>query len=178
MITSLREIFYLIILTVALGYIFSGFIRRPGVFHRGFNWEDFKLAMIISAPAVILHELAHKFTAIAQFYIWPFGLLLAVFLRAISSPFLIIAPGYVEIASTNLYTLQGAVIAAAGPLINLALFFTARTILNRARNLTRTQAMVLYMTKQINLLLFVFNMLPIPPLDGSKVIGGLFSSFF
>ena len=180
---TLQEIYYLTIMSLALGYIFSGFIKKPdSPFTKGFNWEDFKFAILIAAPAVVLHELAHKFTAMlfglsATFKIFWGGLGIGVFLKLIHSPFLIIAPGYVEIPGlqTNLTT---AIIAFAGPAINLLLFITAHLILTRARNLTRIQATALYLTKQINLLLFVFNMLPIPPLDGSKVFGGLIKLIF
>lgn len=182
MITSVKEIINLAILTVAIGYIFSGFIKKPGSpFRAGFKWEDFKFSIIVAAPAVVLHELAHKFTAMAfglsaNFYIWPFGIFLAVFLKVIHSPFLIIAPGYVGIPGLAQSNLTTAIIAFAGPAINLILFTTAHLILTRAKHLTRIQAVALYLTKQINLLLFIFNMLPIPPLDGSKVFSGLLSA--
>ncbi len=189
MITSIEEIFYLAILTLTVGYIFTGYIRKPKTAYElihqkpGFNWEDFKFSVMIAAPAVILHELAHKFTAIAfglsaTFKIFWQGIGLAVFLKMIHSPLLIIAPGYVEISSQNLYNLTGAIIAFAGPAANLILFAASHLILTRAKHLTRNQAVTLYLTKQINLFLLVFNMLPIPPLDGSKVLFGLFKAIF
>lgn len=192
MITSIQEIFYLMVLTFTIGYIFTGYIKKPKttyeLLHKkpGFNWEDFKFSILIAAPAVVLHELAHKFAAIAfgltaTFKIFWQGLGIAIFLKLIHSPFLIIAPGYVQISSQNLYNWQGSLIAFAGPAVNLILFVAAYLILTRAKNLTRIQAVTLYLTKQINLLLFIFNMLPIPPLDGSTVVYGLFkfiSSFF
>ncbi len=190
--TSFTEIINLIILTGVIGYIFTGFIKKPRdgfELHykkAGFDWEDFKFSILIAAPAVVLHELAHKFVAMAfgltaTFKIFWGGLGLAFFLKLIHSPFLIIAPGYVQISSSSLYTGTGAIIAFAGPAANLILLIIAHLILTRAKHLTRTQAVALYMTKQINLLLFIFNMLPIPPLDGSKVFFGLYrtiSSFF
>ena len=183
MIISLQEIFNLIILTGAIGYIFTGFIRKPTQgfnMRNGFNWEDFKFALLIAAPAVVLHELAHKFAAMAfgltaVFKIFWGGIGLAIFLKLISAPFLIIAPGYVQISTQSLYSSTGAIIAFAGPAMNLILFITAHLILTRAKHLTRIQAVALYLTKQINLLLFAFNMIPIPPLDGSKVLFGLTS---
>lgn len=178
---TLAEIFNLIILTVAIGYIFSGFIRDPS--HRvigkyKINWQDFKFALLVSAPGVVFHELAHKFVAIALgltanfFIFWP-GLGIAVFLKLISSPFILIAPGFVGIAGTPT-ELQSILTSFAGPLVNLIIFLTAAYILNNARKLTKRQAVTLYLTKKINIFLFVFNMIPIPPLDGSKVIFGLF----
>jgi Zn-dependent protease len=183
---SLLEILYLIILTFIIGYIFSGYIKRPatetGIVHeKGFNFEDFKLAVIVAAPAVILHELGHKFSAIlfgldAVLHLFWEGLGLAVFLKLINSPFLIIAPAYVSI-SGSATAFQGFITSFSGPLVNLILFLTAYLITERAR-LTRKQALIFYLTRQINLLLFIFNMLPIPPLDGSKVFLNLFRIIF
>lgn len=173
-------------MTVALGYIFSGFIK-PAISHMQFhlprfNWKELKLAIIISAPAVILHELAHKFVAIlfgysAVFHTWLFGLGIGVFLRIINSPFIIFAPGYVLIqgAATPLVS---AIISFAGPFTNLILWIASSLILNNAKHLTRNQAIILYLTKRINMILFIFNMIPIPPLDGYKVIFGLINSIF
>lgn len=181
---TVGEILDLILITVALGYVFSGFIKRPRteldlLYRRSsLNLEDFKFAILIAAPAVILHELAHKFVAIAfglsaKFYAWGFGLFLGAFLRFIGSPFILLAPGYVGIppGATDLQTI---LIAFAGPFTNLVLWLVCDAILKRKRHLTRKQAITLYLTKQINIWLFIFNMLPIPPLDGSKVFYGLF----
>jgi len=188
MLFTIREIIDLIIVTVALGYIFSIYISKPkttleNLYPKlGLSWTDFKFAIIVTAPAVILHELAHKFVAIsmgltATFKAFYAGLGIGVFLRVIGSPLIILAPGYVEISSLS-SNLAVFMTAFAGPLVNLLLFFGAGYLLNHARKLTRNQAVILYMTKQINLFLFIFNMLPIPPLDGSKVFGTLFKLIF
>ncbi len=189
---GLFELFNLLILTLAIGYIFSGYVRPPEV--RGYSrkitfaWNDFTFAMLVAAPGVVLHELAHKFVAIlfglgAVFHVWYPGLGIAIFLKLINSPFLLIAPGYVQISDTAilgpfLNNLISVLVSFAGPAINLLMWFLARFILNRARNLTRSQASALYLTQKINMLLFVFNMIPIPPLDGSKVLFGLFKLLF
>jgi len=62
--------------------------------------------------------------------------------------------------------------------MNLFLFFISWLIINNAKKLTRKQAIALYLTKQINLFLFIFNMLPIPPLDGFQVFSGLYHLIF
>ena len=66
MLLSLFEIGQFIILTLALGYIFSGFIKTdPYKPRKLFDWEDIKFAAIVSTPAVVLHEFGHKFVALA-----------------------------------------------------------------------------------------------------------------
>lgn len=186
--TFIREIWDILLVTLALGFIFSSFLKRPrteldyGYRIPGFNLQDFKLAVLAVAPAVILHELAHKFTAIllgfsATFYASFFGLGLGIFLRIINSPFIIFAPGYVAIPPAT-PILETTFIAFAGPLTNLILFSISSIILRTKKKLSRKFAILLYLTKTINLWLFIFNMLPIPPLDGSKVFYGLFKLLF
>ncbi|MBS3150551.1 hypothetical protein J4425_01970 [Candidatus Woesearchaeota archaeon] len=177
MITSFQEIFYLIVLTLAIGYIISGYIKVPGLYSRGLNWKGIKFAILVAAPAIILHELAHKFVGIAFgynsfFYIWWFGLILGVILRIVGSPFLLLAPGYVSIAANN--PIHLGIIAFAGPFINLLLFLTALIILKRKKRMKKREFMFWHLTKVINMWLFIFNMIPIPPLDGSNVFGAIF----
>jgi len=180
MITSFQEIFYLIILTVAIGYIISGYIKIPGLYSRGFNWKGIKFAILVAAPAIVLHELAHKFVGIALgyesfFFIWWFGLFIGIILRVVGSPFLLLAPGYVSINASN--PLHMGIIAFAGPFINLVLFFVALIVLKKKRKMKRKEFIFWNITKVINMWLFIFNMIPIPPLDGSKVFGALFGLF-
>src|SRR3989344_3543257 len=172
-ILTIKEIFDLIIMTLALGYIFSGYIPQPKTAYRilrpSFNFQALKYSMLIAAPAVVFHELAHKFTAIAfgipaTFKMFPFGLLLGIVLKLLNSPFLIIAPGYVSLPSTINSTITR-ITALAGPLTNLLIFIIAFIVLKKAK--LSNKAFILWsLTKQINLILFIFNMLPISPLDG------------
>jgi len=175
---SITEIIYIIVLTLAIGYIFSGYIklRRPltGLDIKP-SFKEIKLAIIIAAPGIILHELAHKFTALAfgigaKFFIWIPGIILGLVLRIFNSPFLILAPGYVSISGGT--DLQLAITSFAGPFINLLLFVIAHLLLKK-RNIKKRYLFTLYITKMINLWLFIFNMLPVPPLDGYQVFSHL-----
>jgi len=177
------EIIYLTIVVLVIGYIFSGMFRIRSqttndiTYRLRVNMQDLKLAILVTAPAIVLHELAHKFVAMgfgfpAQFHIWGFGLLLALFLRVINSPLIIIAPGYVGIPLVT-DPVAYRLIAAAGPAINLVLWIGAFLILKNAKNLNRKQMIALYLTKKINMILFIFNMIPFGPLDGAKILFGL-----
>ena len=170
---SLLEILYLIILTIIIGYIFSGFIRRPAteheIYEKIFNWGDFKTSIIVAAPAVILHELGHKFSAIlfgldAVLHIFWEGLGLAIFLKLINSPFLIIAPAYVSI-SGQATAFQGFITAFSGPLVNLilAIIFLILISLNIFPLLSSYGFM-------INTWIALFNMIPIWNFDGKKIL--------
>ena len=72
------------------------------------------------------------------------------------------------------------VIAAAGPASNIVLAIIASTLLGfvpgglgAAEGIPSLLATLGHFMVQLNLLLAVFNMLPIPPLDGGNVLAGL-----
>jgi len=186
MIITLKEVFYSLAITTALAYIFMDLIRPKNTEFfiyqkKGFDWDTFKFAAIIAAPGVILHEFGHKFAALAfgytaSFEVFWFGLIIGIFLKIIHSPFLILAPGYVTLPMIA-NPLHISIIAFMGPFVNLVLWLGSWFILNSKIKLKRGQAEFLYLTKQINMILFIFNMIPFPPLDGYKVLSGLIGSF-
>lgn len=184
MIISLLELVQLGVIIAVIAYIFMDMIQidKTQLLKPRFNWNVFKFAALVAAPGVVFHELGHKFVAMffgytATFNIWPFGLFLGVFLKLIGSPFIMIAPGAVSIVGVQ-NGLQNAIISFAGPFVNLILWLGSWLILNNARNLKRKTALFLYLTKHINMILFIFNMIPIPPLDGYQTLNGLFKVFF
>ncbi len=63
-------------------------------------------------------------------------------------------------------------IAFAGPASNILLAFLAGTMI-RATGYMGAITSMLMMFTQINIMLAVFNMIPIPPLDGSQIFSGL-----
>ncbi|MFH1376270.1 MAG: hypothetical protein ABIH25_01410 [Candidatus Woesearchaeota archaeon] len=182
---TFTEILYFVILSLIIGYIFSGAFtyRAKTVYEMGkkrkkFYWRDLGFAVLITAPAIVLHELAHKFVAMgfgfdATFQLFPLGLAIGVILKLVGSPFILVAPGFVEIgtaafANPTAYRL----IALAGPVINALLWLAATIVLKTRHNLNRTQKSGWKMTRMINLILFIFNMIPFGPLDGAKVLFG------
>ena len=63
-------------------------------------------------------------------------------------------------------------VAFAGPAANLLLAFVGGTII-RIQFVEGTFILMLVLFTQINIMLAVFNMIPIPPLDGSQIFSGL-----
>lgn len=180
---TLWEIVQLLIMTFVVGYILTGMVQvRPRTIYdmmhkRKFNWTDFKYAIYVSAPAIIIHELGHKFVAMAYGYsatfeMFTWGLAIGLALKLIGSPFILLAPGYVSlpvIPDPFVYRL----IAFAGPAVNLILWMGSMYILkNYPRKLDRKWTAVLAVTKKLNMFLFFFNMIPFGPFDGAKVVFG------
>jgi Zn-dependent protease len=64
----------------------------------------------------------------------------------------------------------GAIIAAAGPLSNLFLAIFAGLMVNHVLIAGSFMAYAFGIFAQLNVALFVFNLIPIPPLDGSRVL--------
>ncbi|MFQ5908339.1 MAG: site-2 protease family protein [Thermoplasmata archaeon] len=138
------------------------------------------LAVVAVPTAFLLHELGHKVVAqryglLAEFRAWNFGLIFALFTAFIG--FLFAAPGAVVIGGVADRPSYGR-ISAAGPVVNLVIggastsvFFAALLAGYNIPILGIVSLLSLvYFVAFINLFLGVFNMLPIPPLDGSKVL--------
>ncbi len=192
MIISLNEIIDAVIMTVAVGYIFSDIFkiqlysqRRLELSIGGFDWHAFKMACIITAPAIVFHELAHKFVAIAfgmqaTFHAAYFWLFLGIMLKTMKFPFIFFVPGYVSIGCARLactiVAYQSSLIAFAGPFANFVLFAVSYSMLNF--KFQKKYMIMLYFTKQINLLLFFLNLIPLPGFDGYKVFQGLIQTIF
>ena len=193
-IITILEITYLIITTVLVGYIFTGYIpyyktapkNEDDLYNlthkKMFDWEAIKFTMIVAAPGIILHELSHKFTAMSfgldtAYHIFWEGMILGVVLKLFNSPFLLLAPGYVLI-SGNASILQTILIAFAGPFINLVLWLGSWYILSTNKKMKPKAYYALTLLKQINMILFIFNMIPIPSFDGFTVFSNLYKLFF
>ena len=67
-----------------------------------------------------------------------------------------------------------ALVAAAGPATNFALALVCLAVFHHA-NLTGEARDIVELAYFVNVVLGIFNLLPIPPLDGSRVVGVLMS---
>jgi Zn-dependent protease len=182
------ELVDIVIMTAAVGFILMGFFRSAIYFYQrkmpppGFDWEAFKFSIIVTAPAVVLHELAHKFVALALgidavFHAAYTFLGVGILLKLMNVGFIFFVPGYVAISKGATH-LQTALIAGAGPFTNLAIALFAIGMLKFNTKMSKKAKVIWHMTKIINLFLFVFNMLPFWIFDGQKFFSGLYHAFF
>ncbi|OGE83539.1 MAG: hypothetical protein A3B10_03415 [Candidatus Doudnabacteria bacterium RIFCSPLOWO2_01_FULL_44_21] len=143
--------------------------------------------------SVIFHEVAHGLTAeklgdpTARYagrltlnpisHIDLFGsILLPVFLLLINSPILFGAAKPVPVDYRNLRNVKRDMILVsfAGPLTNLILAALAAAVFRILPNISDLGQGLLIQTVSLNLVLALFNLIPIPPLDGSKILASLF----
>lgn len=166
---------------------------------KGFDLEALWFASLVTAPTIILHELGHKITALSFGFSSTFhaacstsniatggfldfycGLtLITVFMKIIGFGFLFFIPAFVQTIGAA-SPMQSMLIALAGPLVNLILFTISWHIVkNYKKYKISTNTMhFLTLTKNINIFLFVFNILPIPGFDGFQVFYGLWQMIF
>lgn len=143
----------------------------------------FGISLFTVGIGFILHEMAHKFTAIRYGYWAEFRkdnsmLLIAVALAALVG-FVFAAPGATVIYNTSadgrgLTREQNGKISAAGPVINLLLCIPfAALVLLGSSLMTPSGTLVTQIGifgVQINAMIAAFNLLPISILDGRKVM--------
>ena len=133
------------------------------------------LAFAAVMTGFLLHELAHKWMA-QQYGCWAEyrgnknGLYFALAMSAFG--FLLAAPGAVMV-SGRITDRQNGIIAAVGPLTNIAIAIVALPIYIFTVGLDWPISLLGELARFIiiiNLILGGFNMIPVQPLDGSKVI--------
>jgi Zn-dependent protease len=143
--------------------------------------------IVIVILSITLHELAHGWAAMSQGDNTPqktghLTLNPVVHMGKESLIFLCltgIAWGQMPVNPSKFRSakLGNILVSAAGPLANLALGILFILLLKLFFNFNLTglfSLKFLYLAAQINLSLFVFNLLPIPPLDGFHVFSEIF----
>lgn len=174
-----RERSDLLIAWLAISIAFSLIFIRGGV-----TADIFVVYLLISMLTVgigfILHEMAHKFTALkfgfwAEFQKNNLMLLVAVAMAALVGV-VFAAPGATVIYGSSISREQNGRISAAGPAVNLLLCIPFALIILvsgfislplLSRNILPLVGMV---GLQVNAMLAAFNMLPVSVLDGKKVL--------
>ncbi len=166
----------------------------------GFDWaelaRDLSVWVLPLLVAVILHELAHGFVAWRLgdstakdagrlslnpiSHIDPFGSIVLPALLVFSGSGILF--GWAKPVPVNFNRLRKprrdmVLVAAAGPAMNLVLAFAAAAALQATGLPPRSNAsweqLNLFNALILNVVLAIFNMLPLPPLDGGRVLVGV-----
>ncbi|MBI3052081.1 M50 family metallopeptidase [Candidatus Woesearchaeota archaeon] len=187
MVFSLVELADLVVMIAAVAFIFKDSVRMPAKHDEQydpladfakprFDFEGFRTAVFVAGPAIALHELGHKMVALAAGipavfhanYLW---LAVGVALKAVNSPFIFFVPGFVTHAAAS--PAASLLIGFAGPAVNLGLWLGSAAVVKWKKGLNSRALHILHMTGQINMFLFIFNMIPFPPFDGYTVFASL-----
>jgi len=154
---------------------------------------DIVFQLVVLFFSVILHEVAHGYTALNLGdptaksagrltlnpikHMDPWGtVVLPLFLILVGSPFLV---GWAKPVPVNPYLMRDhkrgmMLVGAAGPLANIGLILLSALAL---RVLPLSAMPILFDLLKyccaINIILALFNLVPVPPLDGSKVVAGI-----
>jgi Zn-dependent protease len=195
MFVTFHEIFDMFVTIAVVGFLFMDTFKAPkeekgdelsrylkkNRFSR-FNWKNFWFAAMVTAPAILLHELGHKIAALSYGYEATFHAfyansttlffgLFAIAMKILNFGFLFLVPGFVSIVGIGGPEQYG-LIAFAGPGVNLLIFLISLIIIN-TQKLKPKNIHFWVLTKNINLFLLIFNLLPIPGFDGFTVWSSL-----
>lgn len=156
----------ILVLVVAVSGV--GFLHLPSFAAIA---ERLTVVSLPLAVGFVAHELAHKWAAmryghLAVYRMWTLGLVLALlFGLATNGRVIFAAPGAVVILAPYFTRKEGGVIGLSGPLTNILLAGMFLVVGAVGRIVGAIGANGVF----INLWLAFFNLLPLPPLDGSKV---------
>ncbi|MDO8460258.1 MAG: site-2 protease family protein [Nanoarchaeota archaeon] len=167
-----RDLFYAgIIISLAFAILFAGGYQALISLNSGFI-VAFVIAFLTAGVGFLLHELMHKYVAqsyglkaeFRAFYpmLW-LSLLFSLF------GFIIAAPGAVFIGGGFINKDKNGKISLAGPMTNivLSIIFLLIFLVASAGGIVGESAKVGF---AINSLLAAFNMIPVMPFDGVKVL--------
>lgn len=149
---------------------------------------DFIFIVIIIIMSVVIHEVSHGFAALALgdptakyqgrltlnpfAHLDPVGSFLIPIIGYLTGGFIV---GWAKPVPFNPYNLKNqrwgeALVALAGPLSNIALALVFGLLMRFfGFNLGQSAGLVSFVVL-INITLAIFNLVPIPPLDGSKIL--------
>lgn len=163
------------IIIAMLCMVFAVMIAWRGFFPDIFS--GFLIALFTVGISFVGHEMGHKFAAekfgiYSRFIIWPSGILLMLLFSLLG--FIFAAVGAVYIFARHLPKKVNGIISMAGPSVNIifALIFFIFLALSSifSIKLAKIVEIICILGLKLNGFIAFFNLIPIPPLDGSKII--------
>ena len=166
-------------ISICFALVFGGYnvlngFRNKFIFDFANIFHYILVSLIVTGTAFILHELAHKYSAIyigakAQFIVWKNSLLFSIALAAIVG-FVFVAPGAVYIFGKRLSIKEDGLTSLAGPAMNIIMAFLFMIIFIIIGS-PQTGLLTTIITYSIfaNFWIALFNLIPIGPLDGKKI---------
>lgn len=164
------EIVDLLASLIVLGIAFSMKYIMLGDFNR------IMVSFLAVSIGFLVHELAHRYTAryfgaFSRYRAWYIGLAIALAIAIVSRGNIIFAaPGAVEVVLPWYSSRIESAISVSGPFANIVVALICIAI----RAIPHTTSLHWYVNVigYVNAFLGFFNLLPIPPLDGYKVMRG------
>lgn len=178
------------VLVVAVAILFAVLLLQRHVLT-----ELLVIAFLVAIPSIILHEVSHGFVAnlfgddtakragrltlnpLAHVSLFGSLLLPAFLVLAGGIPFGFAKPVPVTVSKLRHPRNESVIVALAGPATNVALVAVAaigfRLVVPPSVDFLTTAPLatqIFYMLGLVNVALAIFNLIPIPPLDGSAVI--------
>lgn len=175
-IIELDEKTALLITIIVLSIVFGSRLLIRG------DYIGFTIVSLAATIGVIPHELAHRWSArkmncYSRYVLDPFGLIITLITAIPYIPFKIIMPGYTVIVPQThdpvyLKKING-LVSYFGPLTNICIAsfsLITYTLLLKYLYEYNILSIFLITSSWLNSWIALFNLLPIPPLDGSKII--------
>lgn len=165
-----REILDLAISIVVLGLALSVRYIERGMYQYA------STSFLAISIGFVSHELAHRYIArrlgaFSRYRAWYLGLLVALVIAvATKGRMIFAAPGAVEVYLPWYMPRAEAAISLAGPLANIGVVLLC--LLLRSLPVISHAHEFIDIVAYVNCVLAFFNLLPVPPLDGYKVLKG------
>jgi len=143
--------------------------------------QVFAVCVVVVVFSFLIHELGHKFVAQrygawSEFRAYPMGLLMAMVSALIG--FLFAAPGAVYVHG-NITHVENGKISLAGPATNfiVAGIVIAVLLVVDIYSMPFWIGFTMFQLAYLNAFLGLFNLIPIPPFDGSKIVKWSINSY-
>lgn len=163
-------------ITLSIAFVWAvknGFLELPGMGLSNALLVSAPIAFVAIGTGFVFHELAHRQAARhygfhSEFRMWKEGLIFALAIVFITGGrFIFAAPGATYFFGNNVSIKQNGIISIAGPITNICVGLILLIFSSLVDNVFLY--LILSYSAAINFFFAFFNLLPLGPLDGTKV---------